>query len=205
MNIGSHNSLSYIRPKKWWMRPFHFMARCQDIDFVDQYILGARVFDLRISFDRKHFGKVQVRHGAMEFDVPTSLLNLFYYYLNSAGDCYLRVILEFNKEPKDIEYQEQKFKTYCEQLENKYKHIKFFGGNRKYDWNVVYQFMNEDIPTLVDRYSSTTSLFKSDNKFLRIIDDLYPKLYAKLRNKKNFKEFDEGPNDYLFVDFVEIR
>jgi len=187
------------------MRPFHFMARCQDIDFVDQYILGARVFDLRISFDRKHFGKVQVRHGAMEFDVPTSLLNLFYYYLNSAGDCYLRVILEFNKEPKDIEYQEQKFRTYCEQLENKYKHIKFFGGNRKYDWNVVYEFMNKDIPTLVDRYSSTTSLFKSDNKFLRIIDDLYPKLYAKLRNKKNFKEFDEGPNDYLFVDFVEIR
>ena len=205
MNIGSHNSLSYIRPKKWWMRPFHFMARCQDIDFVDQYILGARVFDLRISFDRKYFGKVQVRHGAMEFDVPISLLNLFYYYLNSAGDCYLRVILEFNKEPKDIEYQEQKFRTYCEQLENKYKHIKFFGGNRKYDWNVVYEFTNKDIPTLVDRYSSTTSLFKSDNKFLRIIDDLYPKLYAKLRNKKNFKEFDEGPNDYLFVDFVEIR
>ena len=102
MNIGSHNSLSYLRPKKWWMRPFHFMARCQDIDFVDQYILGARVFDLRISFDRKHFGKVQVRHGSMEFDVPMSLLNLFYYYLNSAGDCYLRVILEFNKEPKDI-------------------------------------------------------------------------------------------------------
>lgn len=126
MNIGSHNSLSYLRPKKWWMRLFHFMARCQDIDFVDQYILGARVFDLRISFDRKHFGKVQVRHGAMEFDIPTSFLNLFYYYLNSAGDCYLRVILEFNKEPKDIEYQEQKFRTYCEQLENKYKHIKFF-------------------------------------------------------------------------------
>ena len=69
----------------------------------------------------------------------------------------------------------------------------------------MYEFTNEDIPTLVDRYSSTTSLFESDNKFLRIIDDLYPKLYAKLRNKKNFKEFDEGPNDYLFVDFVEIR
>ena len=69
----------------------------------------------------------------------------------------------------------------------------------------MYEFINEDIPTLIDRYSSTTSLFNSDNKFLRIIDDLYPKLYAKLRNKKNFKEFDECPNDYLFVDFVEIR
>lgn len=181
------------------------MAKCQDGDFVDQYILGARVFDLRISFDKKHAGKVQVRHGVMEFDVPMCLLNLFYYYLNSAGDCYLRVILEFNKEPKDIEYQEQRFRTYCKQLENKYKNIKFFGGNRKYDWKVVYKFANDDIPTLIDRYSSTTSLFNSDNKFLRIIDDLYPKLYAKLRNKKNFKEFNECSNDYLFVDFVDIR
>lgn len=126
MNIGSHNSLSYQRPKKWWMRPFHFMAKCQDFDFVDQYILGARVFDLRISFDKKHAGKVQVRHGAMEFDVPMVLLNSFYDFLNYEKDCYLRVILEFNKEPKDIEYQEQRFRIYCEQLENKYKNIKFF-------------------------------------------------------------------------------
>ena len=93
----------------------------------------------------------------------------------------------------------------CEEIEHFYSQIKFFGGRRKWDWKQIYEFENKDIPTLVDRYSSTTSLFKSDSKFLRIIDDLCPKLYAKLRNKKNFKEFDKGSNDYLFVDFVEIR
>lgn len=205
MNIGSHNSLSYQRPKKWWMRPFHFMARCQSKDYVDQYKLGSRVFDLRISFDEKHCGKVQVKHGAMQFDVPIVLLNSFYNFLNLVGDCYLRVILEFNKEPKNIEYQECRFAAYCHDLEYKYKNVKFFGGNRKYDWKVVYNFENNDIPTLVDRYSSTTSLFENDNKFLRIIDDLWPWLYAKLRNKKNFKEFDKDSKDYLFVDFLEIR
>ena len=205
MNIGSHNSLSYQHPKKWWMRPFHFMARCQSKDYVEQYKLGVRVFDLRVSFDKKHAGKIQVRHGSMEFDVPMALLNSFLQYLDMHGDCYLRVILEFNKEPKDIEYQEYRFRYYCKLIEGEYKNIKFFGGNRKYDWNIVYNFANRDIPTLIDRYSSTTSLFKSDSKFLRIIDDLYPKLYAKLRNKKNFKEFDKNSNDYLFVDFVEIR
>ena len=204
MNIGSHNSLSYQRPKKWWMRPFHFMARCQSKDYVEQYRLGSRVFDLRVSFNKKLAGKVQIRHGSMEFDVPIVLLNSFLRYLDEQGDCYLRVILEFNKEPKDIEYQERRFKHYCRALEYKYKNIKFFGGNRKYDWKVVYNFVNKDIPTLIDRYSSTTSLFKSDNKLLRIIDDLWPWLYARLMNKKNFNEFKDS-KDYLFVDFVNIR
>lgn len=204
MNIGSHNSLSYQRPKKWWMRPFRFMARCQDADFVEQYMLGARVFDLRVSFDENHAGKIQVRHGAMEFDVPITLLNSFLKFLDYTG-CYLRIILEFNKEPKNIAYQEKRFRNYCSYLEDKYESIKFFGGNRKYDWKVVYEFKNKDIPTLIDKYSSTTSLFKSNSKFLRIIDDLYPKLYAKLKNKENFSNFKCGKNEYLFVDFLEIR
>lgn len=203
MNIGSHNSLSYMKPMKWWMRPFHFMARCQDVDYIKQYNLGVRVFDLRVSFGKD--GYIQIRHGAMEFDVSGQYLNDFFAFLNDKGNCYVRVILEFNKEPKDIEYQEFRFKYICKKFEYFYPGIKFFGGNRKYDWKVIYEFNNKDIPTLVDRYSSTTSLFKSDSKFLRIIDDLYPKLYAKLRNKKNFKEFDKDSNDYLFVDFVEIR
>lgn len=203
MNIGSHNSLSYMKPAKWWMRPFHFMARCQSKDFIQQYNLGARVFDVRISFCDD--GYIHVNHGAMEFDISGQYLNDFFAFLNDKGDCYVRVILEFNKKPKDIAYQEYRFREACGRFECFYPCIKFFGGNRKYDWKVVYEFANKDIPTLVDRYSSTTSLFKSDSKFLRIIDDLCPKLYAKLRNKKNFKEFDKNSTDYLFVDFVEIR
>lgn len=204
MNIGSHNSLSYQRPKKWWMRPFHFMAKCQEVDYVEQYKLGSRVFDLRISFNKNKAGKIQVKHGCVEFDIPMVLLNSFLKYIDDQSDCYLRVILEFNKEPKDIEYQERRFKYYCRTLEYKYKNIKFFGGNRKYDWKIVYNFANKDIPTLIDRYSSTTSLFKSDNKFLRIIDDLWPWLYAKIRNKKNFEELKDS-KDYLFADFINIR
>nr|DAH01868.1 MAG TPA: hypothetical protein [Crassvirales sp.] len=29
MKLGTHNSMSYLKPKRWWMRPFHFIAKCQ--------------------------------------------------------------------------------------------------------------------------------------------------------------------------------
>jgi hypothetical protein len=29
MKIASHNSFTYLRPRRWYMRPFAFMARCQ--------------------------------------------------------------------------------------------------------------------------------------------------------------------------------
>jgi hypothetical protein len=203
MNIGSHNTLTYRRPKKWWMRPFHFMTQCQDKDYTEQYNLGARVFDLRVTFDKA--GAVEVRHGVMHFDVTSQYLKEFLEFLNNKADCYLRVILEFNKAPKDLDYQQSMFNEFCIWLEETYTHIKFFGGNRKYDWALVHQFYNEDEPVLIDKYSSTTSLFNSDNKLLRIIDDLYPKFYAKLKNKQNFNNFDATSTAYLFVDFLEIR
>lgn len=203
MNIGSHNSLSYKYPEKWWMRPFHFVAKCQNVDFIQQYNLGVRVFDLRIAFGSDGF--VQVKHGYMVFKVSGLYLDSFLKFLDEKGDCYLRVILEFNSKPKDIDYQEYRFKQTCEFLEKAYSNIKFFGGNRKYDWKVIYEFKNKDVPTLVDRYSSTTSLFKSDNKFLRIVDDIWPWLYARLMNKKNFAEFDKNSKDYLFTDFVDMQ
>ena len=92
----------------------------------------------------------------------------------------------------------------CRYIESLYNNIKFFGGNRKYDWKVLYNFENKDVPNLIDRYSSTTSLFKSDKKLLAVLDDLYPKLYAKLKNKQLIKEHNDKEG-YLFIDFINIR
>ena len=53
-------------------------------------------------------------------------------------------------------------------------------------------------------YSSNTSLFKSSNKFLRIIDDLCPWIYAKLMNRKNMKKYKDS-EQYISVDFINIQ
>ena len=31
MKLGTHNSMSYLPLKKWYMYPFRFMAKCQKL------------------------------------------------------------------------------------------------------------------------------------------------------------------------------
>lgn len=205
MNIGTHNSLTYLTPKTLFGKLFRFTAKCQSVDYRKQYELGARVFDIRLWYDN-HLQR-QIRHGRIEFEGSDTILYNILDFLDKKGDCYVRLICEednFAKRDSMVTDKEEEFKFDCEWFESHYPNIKFFGGNRKYDWKVLYEFKNKDVPTLIDRYSSTTSLFKSKNKFLRIIDDLCPILYAKLMNKKNIEEFKDS-KDYLFIDFINIK
>lgn len=207
MNIGTHNSLTYLTPKTWWGKLLRFTARCQSIDYEKQYELGARVFDVRLWYDDTM--NVEIRHGRIAYDHSYRTLHKMLEFLDKKGDCYVRILCEEDSFAKhnllavDKEYE---FVEDCEFYESKYKNIKFFGGNRKYDWKVLYNFKNKDIPTLIDKYSSTTSLFKNDNNFLRIIDDLCPILYAKLKNHTNIEKHKQsGSKYYLFIDFINIQ
>ena len=207
MNIGTHNSLTYLTPKTWWGKLLKFTARCQSIDYEKQYELGARVFDVRLWYDNRIC--TEIRHGRIAYSQSHIALYEMLKFLNKKGDCYVRILCEedsFAKHDPLAVNKEHTFIDDCAYFENSYKNIKFFGGNRKYDWKVLYEFKNKDIPTLVDKYSSTTSLFKNDNKFLRIIDDLCPILYAKLKNHQNIEEHKQsGSKDYLFIDFINIQ
>lgn len=200
--IGSHNSLSYLPPKRWWMRPFAWMARCQRADYIKQHHdYGVKLFDLRVWFDKK--GNIQVRHGRMQYDIDSSHIDLFLSHLNAWGDCSLRVILEEDWHAYHLPYSgmaEMWFRKFCDNITSRYENITFFGGNRKCDWRVLYEFDNDVI--LDDKYSSTTSLFKSKKGWLAKIDDLFPWLYARLHNKENFEN---GTDEWLFIDFVDIR
>lgn len=206
MNIGTHNSLTYLTPKTWWGKLLKFTARCQAVDYKKQYELGARVFDIRIYYDNEL--NTEIRHGRIAYNTPYSVLHNLFEFLNKKGDCYVRIIFEedvFAKNDPLLTDKETEFIGDCQYFEKCYKNIKFFGGYRKYDEHVLYKFDNTDIPKLIDRYSSTTSLFKSDNKFLRILDDLCPILYAKLKNHTNReKHLASGSKDYLFIDFINI-
>lgn len=202
--LGSHNSLTYLRPRKWWQVLFHFMARCQGVNYMEQYEkYGVRLFDLRVWLDDNL--NMEVRHGLMAFKSSTTFVVDFLQYLNGKGDCYVRIILEednFTKKDKQVTLKEEQFKNLCGIWECHFQRIRFFGGNRKYDWKVLYHFKGAE-PTLDDKYSSTTSLFESDSRFLAVLDDLFPWLYARLNNKRNFRKGTD--KDCLFVDFIDIR
>lgn len=196
-NLGSHNSWTFAK-SNWLIPPF--WARCQKLDIKDQYELGVRVFDLRLRWNKKT-NKWGVSHGKTFFN---ALYEDDLKWLDFKGDAYVRVMLEYNSKPKCSEEIEQGFIEKCRSLEFAYPNIRFWGGNVKYDFHrIAYRFNNES-PLVLDKYSSVTSLFKSNNKFLKIIDDWCPWFYARLENKKEYEEFVKNDNDgYLFVDFIE--
>ena len=197
--FGAHNSWTFRTPIKWYLKPLYFLAQCQEVDIQTQMKdYNISLFDLRVKFINN---EPYIHHGLFNYGkVDYADLKL----LND-NNCYLRVMLESNFKMKDQILQEQQFITFCNELTQKYPNIKFFGGTRKFDEKVVYNFNTVQQPTLIDLYSSGTSLFDSDNKYLRILDDWFPRLYALLKNKKNLKEYVDTEDTYLFYDFVNIN
>lgn len=185
MILASHNSWTYLSPKKWWMRLFAFAARCQQNDIRQQYHNGARMFDLRIRFDS--YGNKIMAHGLIEY--PTTNIKKDLEFLQSLNeDIYIRIILETGKENV---YNENLFKEFCYNIKEKYNNIKFFGGRRKYDWKVIFDFGIEE-PCIKELHASVVN---------SKIDDLYPYLYAKRNNDRNVKN-NQDYNGYLMIDFI---
>lgn len=184
MNIGTHNSMTYLPPKHWWLFPFKFIAKCQSIPIEMQYELGARMFDLRVTFDK--YGYPEFRHGAIAYksDVYETLR-----YLNEKN-VLVRLVLETKKEDKR---QEELFVDFCSIVEHYFTNIKFFCGTRKFDWKRLYEFKIKDID-LTQKISSMTGT---------ILDDWWPWLYARFNNKKNISN--HKSDDWLLIDFIEIR
>lgn len=189
MKIGTHNCMSFMQPKHWWMYPFRFIAKCQSKTLKEQYNLGSRMFDVRIAFTKG--GTPEFRHGSMAY--KGDVLDTF-RGLNSLGkNLKIRMILENTKYSRRLEEQEFYYRQLCWYLENIYPNLKFFCGRRKGDWKLIYQFKNQD-PEIVQKISSMT---------WKIWDDWYPWLYAHFMNKKNRAEVDS--KKWILVDFIEIK
>ena len=204
MKLASHNSFSYLPVRKWWMKLFAWAARCQQETITMQYLKGARMFDLRLRFDESkgYFSRPYICHGLIEYKTAWSEIYDILDMLNERGDCYLRMVLETKKH--DIG-QEENFRLWCKCFQAQYKNIVFLGGNNRTDWlakNPIYDFGNpmEDID---HQYASATSRFMKGPFWLRYLDDLYPKGYAK---RYNFINRTIGTRHaWLMLDFVDIQ
>lgn len=196
--------MSYQPIKQWYMKPFSWIARCQNVNLQDQFIkYGCRLFDFRVKYDK--YGNISFAHGWAQFHghVNTYISELNDLAANSDEPVYARIILESNSPMDDQELQEEHFGYFCEHIQKEFENITFIGGRRKYDWAKLYDFKTVE-PELDDRYSSTTNPFgERTGTFWDKIDDLWPWLYARLHNKKNIKKGTD--KDCLFLDFVNIR
>ena len=190
MVIGSHNSWSYLKPRKWWLYPFMFMARCQSVGIREQYNkYDVRCFDLRIRFNEN--GDIVIAHGFMEYKYNNLLDDL--KWLNLKGDCYVRLIHEVRNKIQYTEESIKRFREVCSSFEKEYDKIKFWCGRNLYNWQFDYDFGVE--PLCEENYSSV--------KAPKLIDDWFPWIYARRKNKKIIKN---GTHlEILLIDFVNIR
>lgn len=187
--IGTHNSMTYLRPAHWYgwfMIPF---ARCQRKTIEEQWNAGARCFDLRIRFTKK--GEPYFAHGLYEcthkvnpFDVLKQLRKLMFRDNRTA---FVRLILE---DPDRQNYNVVYFKTLCDVYRQCYKEIHFFGGNRKGDWAQIVEF---------DYKLNLTQYVGSMMKDARWYEKAMPFAYAWRCNKKN-KQNPQG--DIAIYDFI---
>lgn len=191
MEIGTHNSMTYLPLKKWYMYVYNFVAKCQSKTIEEQYEkYGIRAFDLRISFDNK--GIPEFRHGLVRYKGSVEKV---LKYLNSKGDTKVRIVYE---DPADKgilkDTNTELFKRACLLYILKYKKIKFYAGFRKSDRLQIINFKYK--PSLVEKVASVQTSTK--------LDDLWPWLYAKRHNKEPLSDSDKD-KDIVALDFIEIK
>ena len=171
--IGTHNSMTFARPAKWYgylMIPF---ARCQRKALQGQFRAGARCFDLRVRFHSD--GTPCFAHGLMEVrgNVQAALITLNALATRAKCPVHVRLVLE---DPKLRACQEKPFRDLCRLCESKYTALSFFQGNRKGDWAQVYEFKEK--PVLAQCVGSMAADARWYERFI-------PCLYARRRNRHN--------------------
>ena len=200
MKIASHDTMSYLKPRQWWLRPFAFMARCQKHSFWRQYNDGARMFDFRFVFNNEDI-LPQLAHGMITYKIDWQVFrDSILKELDKLAEeevIYVRVLNERD------EYHDL-FVQFCRYLEDKYRNIKFFGGRNKKTWKVLYDFGNN--PEFIDKYATQNhDHCDHANKVYKCtgwwIDDIWPWLYAVTHNKKNKKKYADYKG-FLMIDFI---
>lgn len=64
--LGTHNSNTYLKPRKWWMRLINFTSKCQKLTITEQLEHGVRYFDFRINYDENKRMIINC-HGLVEY------------------------------------------------------------------------------------------------------------------------------------------
>lgn len=93
--LASHNTLTYLPPRRWWARLFRPFWQCQDKTAAAQYAAGARRMDIRIR--RTHRGTWRPCHGIIDLgtrDYPSLRALLQAHNIYPREELSLRIVLE---------------------------------------------------------------------------------------------------------------
>ncbi|MCR5362445.1 MAG: hypothetical protein K6E73_10635 [Bacteroidales bacterium] len=93
---GTHNTMSYLPVRQWWLRPFMAWGRCQTKNLTEQLAAGVRYFDLRIKFAAD--GDACFGHGLLNYrhdDAPEDIIGALCRMAEQTHQTvHLRILLE---------------------------------------------------------------------------------------------------------------
>lgn len=194
--LGSHNSLSYLPCRKWWMYLINWAAKCQSKTLSEQFHSGVRYFDIRLKWNDKKEDWV-IAHGLIEYkgDIRKLLKTLDSFAKFYNEKVYVRFLLEYNKRPDDEATKILKLDDFVTYVMIEYPNIEYHLMETKWDEKVIETYSDDII--LVHAYSSVLGY----KRFFWI-----PYWYAKLHNKENRKTFkitlEDKVNRVLMLDFI---
>lgn len=190
--IASHNTMSYLKPRHWWMKLFSFIYKCQDKTIRQQLLEGVRDFDIRIAVDDDF--NYCFAHGIVKFR-STSTDNIVSIFRLLNGKSYteripinVRLIFEEPYHTKLTEEKTKRFIYLIYDLLNSYKYINLYEFRRKYDWKNLTPEFNRNVD--YEQFISSMN-GKWYNSWL-------PRIFAKRYNKEAVSNTDKT----LFIDFV---
>lgn len=200
MILGSHNTLTYLKPRNWWMRLFAFAYKCQSKTLGEQIKSGVHSIDIRVRFDE--YGKIRFCHGWYESSMYFSWDAAINFIANQVKQnridrdpIYARIILETYG---DNIAQDTNFAVFCSMFTNQLEHIYkdanivLYGGYRKVDWKKL-------APELPD--NTTEEPISSVATDARWYEKICPWAYAKRMNKVNKEKYNDSKNIVIF-DFI---
>ena len=200
MIFGSHNTMTYLRPKYWFMRLFGFAYKCQDKTLAEQIKSGVHSIDIRVRFRQN--GGVYFCHGLYESKLELTVDNMVNFIVSQVKHgrvdnepIYVRIILETYKEDAFQEYHFTNFiKIFNLHLKGVYSDVNMslYGSYRKFDWKKLYTELPDN--TTEEPISSVASN-------ARWYEKVWPRAYAKRMNEINLPIYDESKNIVIF-DFV---
>lgn len=204
MILGSHNTMTYLKPTKWWMYLFRFMSKCQKLTIEEQYNKGVRWFDFRLSFRKNKKGLYDAvfTHGYITYKQDPEEI---FKWLNTKKDAQCRIVLE-----KKDHTQEYFFNLYVNRLIDLYPNLQITQIAKKDEWEDLIAPTADISYPLVHKYASNNTnnpkwykykLLKSKAWSGLMIDDLWPWIYARFNNKYHIRKYEDS-DVCLILDFV---
>lgn len=185
---GSHNSLTYAKPLRWWAWLILPVWRCQCGDIDRQIDAGAMAFDFRIV--RTKNGGWLAAHGCV--DLKANIFAALARINSRCPGAFVRIVLERGSASDCKE-----FAALCASLTYSYPAIHFFGANYKPNWKRLHTF---DDPEAARAEAGLTQHVGS------MSGSWYGKVWPWLWSKLNRSKVPAAVNDKAFpivlTDFV---